>query len=391
MSIDFDTPIERRNSHSDKWDNMEKIFGVSPDDGLPMWTADMDFRAAQPITDALAARVAHGVHGYYGNDKPYRDALIGWMRRRHGWDVKAEWIINTAGLVNAFAHCVQAYTEQGDGIIQFTPFYMSFAPVIRANNRVVVESPLRVENNRYYMDLDALAKQLTGRERMLVFCSPHNPGGRVWDREELAAVADFCIARNLVLVCDEIHHDLVFPGRKHVTMRVAAPQVADQLVTLVSASKTFNIAGMEFGSAVIENPDLRAKFQAVFNAMSTHTALYGPLMAEAAYRHGDGWLEQVLKYLDENRKIFEAGVSEIAGVQAMRIDGTYLSWVDFSNTGMDDTEIRRRIQSDAKIAASPGQAFGTGGAGFVRFNLATTRANVTLAISRLQNAFMDLQ
>ena len=391
MKIDFDPPIDRRNSLSDKWDNMEKLFGISPDEGLPMWTADMDFKAAQPINDAMAARVAHGVHGYHGNFKPYHDALIGWMRRRHDWDVKPDWIINTAGLVNAFAHCVQAYSEPGDGIILFTPFYLSFAPVIRANGREVVESPMINTNGRYSIDLDGLANQLTGREKILVWCSPHNPGGRVWTRAELVQVADFCIAHNLILVSDEIHHDLIFPGHQHVTMRNAAPNVADRLITLVAASKTFNLAGMEFGSAIVENPELHAKFMAAFNAMSTHTSLYGPIMAEAAYRHGDEWLEQVLAYLDGNRKVLEAGLAEIAGVRPMKIDATYLQWVDFSGTGMDDKEIRRRIQSEAKIAASPGPAFGTGGEGFMRFNFAMTRANIIEAVARMKRAFGDLQ
>ena len=391
MTFDFDTPIDRRNTHSSKWDRIEQLYGVNPNTGLSMWTADMDYAAAPAITEALAARVAHGVHGYFTNDRPYLEAMQGWMQRRHNWHLETDWVINCTGLVNAFAHCVQAYSEPGEGIIQFTPFYHSFAPVTRANGREIVQIPMQNESGRYLLDMDALESRMSGRERVLAWCSPHNPGGRVWSVEELRQVADFCVKHDLILVSDEIHCDLVFPGHSHTTISNAAPYIADRLVTLVSASKTFNIAGAEFGSAVIPNPELRRKFRAVYAANCTQTALYGPLMAEAAFRHGDAWVDAVVQYLDGNRKFFEAGVSEIAGVQAMQVEATYLSWVDFSGTGMSQDEIHRRIAKDAGIAASSGPSFGPGGENFMRFNFAMTRANIAEAVARLQDAFRDLQ
>ncbi|HVL19623.1 MAG TPA: PatB family C-S lyase [Amaricoccus sp.] len=390
--VDFDEIIDRRGTHCSKWDMMQALYGVSPDDGLPMWVADMDFRPPPEVAAAVAAEVAHGVFGYYGDDRRYKAAICGWMQRRHGWEVDPGQVFTTHGIVAGLAICLQAFTAPGDGVILFTPVYHAFFRIIRANRRVVVEAPLVVgEDGRYAMDLDALAAALTGRERMLVFCSPHNPGGRVWTAEESRALADFCRAHDLLLVSDEIHHDLVMPGNRHVPMPIAAPEALDRLVMLTATTKTFNIAGALTGNVTVPDPELRKRFAAAHLASGVHANRFGAVMATAAYTHGDAWVDALCGYLAANAAIFAEGVDAIPGVRMQPMQATYLAWVDFSGTGMAPEEFTARVQKDARIAPSPGPAFGKGGESCLRFNIGMPRARIEDAVSRLQAAFADLQ
>lgn len=389
--FDFDEPIDRRQTHSMKWDMMEPLFGVAPEDGISMWVADMDFRPPPAVTAALAREIAGGVPGYYGDDRAYRAAVQGWMARRHGWEVDPAAILTTHGLVAAVGMCLQAYTEPGDGIVLFTPVYHAFARVIAANDRRVVESRLVERDGRYHMDLDALAAALTGRERMVVFCSPHNPGGRIWSVAEQRALAEFCVTHDLTLVSDEIHHDLLMPGETHVPMAVAAPEIADRLVMLTATTKTFNIAGGLTGNAIVADEGLRAKLAARIAAAGGSPNRFGAIMATAAYAEGDAWLDALRDYLAGNAQAFDEGIEAIPGLRSMRLESTYLSWVDFRGLGMEQAEILRRLRDDARIAASPGPQFGGGGEGWMRFNIAMPRARILEAVGRLQAAFGDLQ
>lgn len=387
----FDETIDRRNTHSAKWDAMETLYGVSPDDGIAMWVADMDFHPPQAVTNAVQGMVDHGVYGYYAMDASYKAAICGWMDRRHGWTVEPEWIFSTHGLVNGTGLCIQAFTEKGDGVILFTPVYHAFAKVINANGRRIVESELVNVNGRYEMDLDALEGQLQGDEKMVILCSPHNPGGRVWSASELKALADFCVKHDLILVSDEIHHDLVFGDNKHTIMSLAAPEIVSRLVMMTATSKTFNIAGAHVGNVIIEDVDLRATFGATLLAGGNSPNTFGVVMAEAAYTDGEAWLEELLEYLEGNRKIFDDGINAIPGLKSMNLSSTYLAWVDFSDTGMTPKEFIARVEKTAKIAANYGDSFGKGGENFLRFNIATRRSLVVDAVERITAAFSDLQ
>jgi len=387
----FDEAIDRRGTHSAKWDAMEAVYGVSNDDGISMWVADMDFRPPQAVDDALQGAVDHGVYGYYAMDASYRSAVCGWLERRHGWKVDPTWLSTTHGLVAAVALALQAYTEKGDGIILFTPVYHAFAKMINNNERQIVESELVLESGRYEMDLAALEASLNGTEKMVILCSPHNPGGRVWSVEELRALASFCTKHDLILVSDEIHHDLVFTPHKHTVMALAAPEVSDRLVTLVAASKTFNLAGGMTGSVIISDEALRAKFAKAHQAAGASPNRFGMLMTEAAYNEGDTWLAELLDYLTENRRIFDEGINAIPGLASMSLESTYLAWVDFSGTGMPMEDVIERVQSSARIAANYGETFGTGGENYLRFNLGCPRSVVVKAVQRLEEAFADLQ
>ena len=390
--MNFDEIINRHGTHSVKWDMMENIYGVPKDEGIAMWVADMDFRPPQVVQDALEQMKADGVYGYYGDDTSYRAAIQWWMSNRHGWDIKPEWIFTTHGLVNGTAMCVDTFTNPGDGVILFTPVYHAFARVISANIRQVVECELVNTNGRYELDFDAYDAQMTGSEKMVILCSPHNPSGRVWSREELQGIANFAKRHDLILVSDEIHHDLVFEGHSHTPMPLVDETIKDRLIMMTATTKTFNIAGSHSGNVIIEDPNLREKFAARMGALGISANSFGLFMAEAAYSpEGAKWLDALVAYLDENRKIFDAGVNKIPGVKSMEMGSTYLAWVDFSGTGMSRQEFTDLVQSVAKIAANHGPTFGTGGELFLRFNFATPRATVEEAVRRLQDAFKDLQ
>ena len=390
--MSFDQIIDRRGSHCVKWDMMETLYGVSCDDGLAMWVADMEFRPPQIVQDAVQAMVDHGIYGYFGDDSRYLAAIQWWMETRHGWTVDPTWIFTTHGLVNGTAMCVDTYTDPGDGVVLFTPVYHAFAKVIRGNNRRVVEMPLVNNEGRYEMDFAAYDAAMTGSEKMVILCSPHNPGGRVWTRDELQGVADFAKRHDLILVSDEIHHDLVFPGNRHVPMSLVDPSITDRLVMMTATTKTFNTAGSHVGNVIIEDPDLRARFGARMLGLGLSANSFGLHMATAAYTpEGSQWVDELVGYLDINRQIFDKGINGIPGLKSMFLEATYLAWVDFSGTGMDRADFTARVESEARIAVNHGPTFGLGGDGFLRFNIAAPQSMVKDAVNRMQNAFKDLQ
>jgi cysteine-S-conjugate beta-lyase len=388
----FDTPISRTGSNCAKWDLLEPLFDLKPDEGLAMWVADMEFRPPQTVQAALEKMLAHGVYGYFGDERAYLDAIRWWMTTRHGWDVEPEWIFTTHGLVNGTSLCIQSFTKAGDSIILMTPVYHAFARIIKAAGREVLECPLALRNGRAELDLDAWEARLTGRETMLILCSPHNPGGRVWTVEELRQIANFCVRHDLILVSDEIHHDLIYPGQKHIPMPLAAPEISDRLVMMTATTKTFNIAGAHIGNVIIADPALRKTFANMMNAMGISPNSFGMQMATAAYSpEGAAWVDALMRYLDGNRKVFDEGIAKIPGLRSTTLEATYLAWVDFSATGMAPAEFIDRVQKVAKIATNHGASFGTGGESFLRFNIACPRAHVVEAVARLERAFADLQ
>lgn len=392
QSSNFDEEIDRIGTHSVKWDAMEAFYGVSPKEGLSMWVADMDFRPPAVVQAAVQRMVDHGVYGYFGNDAPYLSAICWWMQNRHGWTVDPKHIFTTHGLVNGTSLCVDSFTSPGDAVVLTTPVYHAFARVITAAGRQVTEMPLVNAAGRYQMDFDAWESRMTGREKMFILCSPHNPGGRVWTQAELRAVADFCKRHDLILVSDEIHHDLVLPGQRHIPMTLAAPDIADRLVMMTATTKTFNIAGAHIGNVIIADDALRARFAQRHLAMGISPNSFGMHMATAAYSpEGAAWVDQLTAYLAGNAAVLDQGLNAIPGVRSMALEGTYLAWVDFSGTGMAPGEFIDRVQQSAKIAANHGSSFGLGGESWLRFNIATPRARVVEAVRRLQKAFADLQ
>ena len=390
--MDFDEVIDRRGTHSSKWDTMGELYGVSPDNGLSMWVADMDFRAPEVIQKKLRSIISHGIYGYYGDQEEYKNSIKWWMENRHDWKIDTSWIFTTHGLVNGTALCIDAFTKPGDGVILFTPVYYQFSNIIEASERKVVECPLKLIDNHYQFDFKAYERKLSGDEKMIILSSPHNPGGRVWTRKELQEVAKFAMKHDLILVSDEIHHDLVYPNKNHTVMPIAEPAVCDRLVMMTATTKTFNIAGAHTGNVIISSPRLQQKFSKRISALGISANSFGLFMATKAYSsEGAKWLDELIKYIDGNRNLFDRAIDAIPGLKSMPLEGTYLAWVDFSGTGMEEKEFIHRVQEKANIAVNHGSTFGAGGENFLRFNLATPRTMIVEATKRLEEAFSDLQ
>ncbi len=393
MDFDFDAAVERRGTHAKKWDEMARNTGVEAPDGLPMWVADMDFRAPPEVRARLAAAVEHGVFGYFGDPAAWRAAVSDWALRRHGWAVEPDWITPAGGVCAAIGLVIEAFSEPGEGVVLFGPVYTGFWGMIRATGRRAVEAPLALRQGRYAMDLEALARELPPDARVVLLCNPHNPGGTVWTPEELRALASFCAERGLILIADEVWRDLVHtPAQFTPTMR-AAPDCAASIITLSAPSKTFNIAGLRCAETVIADPETRRRYRKRAHATEA-TQLSGPsfLAAQAAYEEGGPWLEALSRYLAANIATFDAGLAEaIPGARPMPLQSTYLAWVDFTETGLPHEEVRRRVRDVARIGVNDGPHYGSGGEGRLRFNLACPRAAVGAALERLAGAFADLR
>lgn len=389
--FNFDTQLKLRGTHASKYDNIGRVFGVDDPEIIPMWVADMDFAAAPPIRAALQAETDRGFFGYFANTGPADLAVANWYRDKHGWDMDPAWVRYTHGVVNGFGDVLAAFSEPGDSVILFTPVYHAFFRQARAMGREIHESELLLRNGRFELDLDGLKSSLTGRERFVTLCSPHNPGGRLWSDGEIRAVAAFCAAHDLILISDEIHMDLVFPGGQFTPTAVAAPECLERLVVLTAASKGFNIAGAETGLLIAPGGPVRAKLDRVIADRESSPNRFGLAMLTAAFTECGDWSNEARIYLAENFRLFSDRIGALPGVSVMEMQATYLAWVDFRGTGLDDKELLRRLLEYAKVAPSPGVQFGTGGSGHLRFNVALPRQTLLKAIDRIETAFADLQ
>ena len=388
----FNQPTDRRGTNSTKWDLMEPLFGVSADDGLAMWTADSDYPTAPCVMEAVRKAAEFGIFGYGFENDAYKSAIAWWMQTRHGWTIEKDWILTTQGLGNGIALALDVWSAPGDAAVIFTPVYHEFALKIGKTGRVVTECPLLRQDDTYVLDLEDAQSRLTGKEKLLIWCSPQNPSGRVWTADELRAVSDFARKNGMILVSDEIHHDLVYPGNTFVPTAVAAPEDTDNTIYLTAPSKTFNIAGQRTGNMIIADPTLREAMKKRLATLDYKPSNLGVEMITAAYSpEGAVWADAQITHLMKNKDLFDAGLNAIPGVKSLPLQSTYLAWVDFSGTGMSHKEVADRIRDVAKIAVSPGPTFGAGGEDFMRFNLATQTAVVEEAVTRMQNAFADLQ
>lgn len=393
-AFDFTTHRNHLGDRSSKWGNVDAFLGKkAPSDTLAMWLAQMDFQPAPFLQNAMDALRAEGEYGYFTGLDRFFERISWWYETRHGWSPDPAHMFATHGIGNAIGITLQAMTEPGDGIIIFSPVYNEFQAKIQRNGRNVVSSKLVIDDaGQYRMDLASLETQLTGREKVVLFSAPHNPAGRVWEAEELRALADFCLRHDLLLISDEIHHDLVFPGSKHVPTAVAAPQILPNLIAMSAASKTFDIAGLRTGYVIIPDEKLRARFGALHKALDIQANRAGLELTCAAYSpEGAAWVDGLMEVLDTNRKVFCDGINAIPGMSAMPMQSTFLAWVDFDAIGMTSAEIHQRITSDARLVPSPGKIFGLEGASWCRFNIGAPTSVITEAVERLQNAFADLQ
>ncbi|MBF9030786.1 aminotransferase class I/II-fold pyridoxal phosphate-dependent enzyme [Rhodobacterales bacterium HKCCE3408] len=391
--MSFDRDIGRLETHCSKYSAMEAMFGIDPNEGLGMWVADSDYPSAPAVQEALHAYVDLGGYRYGADEAGYHAAITWWQGHRHGWTIQPDWIVTTQGLGHAIAMVFDTFTEIGAGVAYFTPVYHEFRNKTLRCERRPVELPLALIDGRYQLDWDRAEAAIDPGVKVLIHCAPQNPSGRVWSVEESRQIAEFAARHDLILISDEVHADIVYPGGPtHVPMDVAAPEHRNRTITLSAASKAFNLPALRCGQAIVPDDKLRAALQRRLAMTEYKQAAPGIVATKAAFSpEGEAWLKDQIAYLTENRRIFDAAIDAIPGLWSMPLESTFLAWVDFSGTGMDHEEFTARLRDDAKIAASPGPGFGTGGETFARFNLAMPRHLVEDAVARMQRAFADLQ
>lgn len=387
-NLNFDLENERRGTKSLKYDFA--IERGKPAGVLPLWVADMDFKTSSYITDALLQVVEGGIFGYSESNETYFQSIVGWMKRRHNWDIESSWIVKTPGIVFALALAVKAYTEPGDGVLIQQPVYYPFSEVIADNDRRIINSPLvRGADGAYHMNFEDLEEKIVSEKIKLAFlCSPHNPVGRVWTLEELQTFGKICEKHNVIVISDEIHSDFVFEG-KHTVFTQANPQLADRCIICTSPSKTFNLAGLQISNLIIRDEALRKAFKHQLDAAGySQVGLPGLVACEAAYNHGEEWLEALLAYLRDNERFVRSYLeTNLPKVKLGKLEGTYLVWLDFSAYELSKDELNHKIIYDANLWLDDGSIFGEDGIGFQRINIACTRATLQKALDQLKATF----
>lgn len=395
MAYDFDKVIDRRGTSCSKWDAdpNKTIPGVEypvDRDVLPVWVADMDFEVAPEITEALAERVRHGIFGYTKVPDACYDAIIGWQERRHGWRIKREWITFTPGAVSAAHMAMQAYCQVGDTAIIQPPVYYPFYRTVHNNGGLLSCSCLHRSGSRYEMDFDDFERRAAeDRTTIFILCSPHNPIGRVWREEELERVGEICMRHGVRVFADELHCDIVMPGYRHIPFAGLNPEFAAHSITVISPSKTFNLAGLQATAAIIPDPEMRRRFENVKarNSLSDPN-LFAITAMEVAYSRGDKWLDEVLAYIKGNYDFLVEYVGKkLPKVKVMPLEGTYLAWMDFSAMESDERALQKRMLTRGKVWLDEGWIFGEGGAGFERIVLACPRSTLREAVDRMARAF----
>lgn len=386
MKNDFNRPIQRKGTMSVKWDGVDKRFGDA--EVLPMWVADMDFPSPPAVVQALQKRAELGVYGYTMKPHSYYDSLIGWIYKRHGWQVQKEWITTSPGVVTSLSILVSCFSEPGDKIIIQTPVYPPFYSVVKNNDRSLLMNPLVRENDTYQMDFAALENMIDRDVKLLILCNPHNPVGRVWTKEELQRLGEICLKHNILVISDEIHADLVYKAYSFTPFASISEEFAMNSITCMAPSKTFNIAGLQTSSVIISNPQLRKTFVSRLTALALNEDNYFAATAtDAAYREGEEWLEELLLYLQENLAYLQDYFRQhIPQIRVGNPEGTYLVWLDCRELKMNGKQLKDFMVNEAKLGLNEGTTFGDEGEGFMRMNIACPKTTLQEGLRRLEKA-----
>jgi len=385
-TYNFDEVIDRRKSDSIKWAT-GLVFGS--EEAIPLWVADMDFRAPQPVIDAIVRRAKQGIFGYALRSGSFQQSIIDWWSRRHGWAIDRSWVVSNNGVVPALGLAVLAFTNPGDRVIIQPPVYPPFFGIVKENGRQLLENPLKIENGRFVMDFEDLERKAQDqRARLLILCSPHNPVGRVWQEDELRRLGQICLNHNIIIASDEIHCDLVFADNRHLPVASLSPELAKITVTLSAPTKTFNIAGLVASYAIIPDQNLRDRFCAQVESLHLSSSnIFGALGLETAYACGEEWLDQLLVYLKGNLDLVESFFKErIPRIKVYRPEGTYLVWLDFTGLELSPAELKKFLVKNAGLGLNDGIPFGSGGEGFQRLNVACPRSILQQALEQLEKA-----
>ena len=389
MKYDFDRVIDRGGNRSSKYDERLKKFG---DGGvLPLWVADMDFQTAQPIIDACKKKAEEGIWGYTSRPDSYFEAVAGWQRRRNGWDPDPALMSWSLGVVPALAAIVRLWSEEGDGILIQTPVYSEFYEVPEVCGRRVVENRLVERDGTWRIDFDDF-ERCARQAKIFLLCSPHNPLGLVWSAEELRRMAEICIANDVLVVSDEIHSDLIFHGKKHLPTAALSPEIGAKVITCVSATKTFNLAGLQASTTIFPSMEQKERFDRFWMALDIHrNNSFSSVAMEAAYNEGEEWLEQLLVYLEGNfRLIRDYCAAHIPQIRPSYPDATYLVWLDCRGLGLDNGALRRFMIEEARLGLNEGHTFGRSLSGYMRLNAACPRSVLETALGQLAAAVRTL-
>jgi cystathionine beta-lyase len=387
---DFDSPQDRSDTSSEKWDREAMRAHFGRDDLLPFWVADMEFQAPPEVVQSLIERARHGIFGYEVMPGSVRDAVTQWYAKRHGWKIEKSHICFSHGVMNAITMLIDMHTEKGDGVIIQTPVFFEFRLGIVKNHRKVIRNPLKVVDGRYRMDFEDLEKTAADpRAKMLILCNPHNPVGRVWERDELKRLGEICSRNDVLIIADEIHSDVVYPGHRYVPFASAVSDaIAERSFTCLSPAKTFNIASVTESPIIIPDQRLREQFEHYLSKFFLDKpGAFSSVAMQIAYRDGEAWLDRLLAYLQDNinylRNFLE---TRIADVKLIEPEGTFLVWLDFRALGLDAKDLEKFLAQEARIALNSGHWFGRQGAGFARMNIGCTRSMLEEGLTRLEQA-----
>jgi cystathionine beta-lyase len=385
-TYNFDELIDRTNTNCIKYDGRQMFFGDA--DLLPLWVADMDFRTPDFIVEAIKKRAEHEIFGYTFRAESYTNSIVNWLKRRHNWEIKPEWITFSPGVVAGLTMAIEALSKPGEGVIIQPPVYFPFFDSVKGTGREMIENPLKLENGRFYFDLEDLKNKITPTTKLLLLSNPHNPGGMAWNKEELTALAQICLDNKILIISDEIHSDLIFEGYRHTPLAGLSDEIAQNCVICMAPSKTFNTAGLTTSFLVIPNKRHFVAYERVMRLPHLHMGnIFGTAALEAAYTHGDEWLAQLLKYLQANYTYLEDFFSKnMPAVNVMKPEATYLIWVDFSAYGLSDEELNQKL-IEAGVGLNRGVQFGKQGSGYMRINIGCPLSTLKEALIRIQKAF----
>lgn len=384
-NYDFDEKINRKGTNCAKYDGLKKYFGY--ENLNPLWVADMDFKTPKFINDEIIKAAQNSVYGYSVDSDELYQSIINWQKTRHNWEIQKENIFMTNGVVPAYSACIEAYSEIGDEVIIQTPVYPPLFKCVTANDRKVVTNELKEENGYYTMDLDDLKSKITSKTKILCLCSPHNPVGRVWSKEELETLADICIEHNIKIVSDEIHSDITF--KKFIPLASISQKIANITITLNSAGKTFNIAGLNCAYAISKNKDILDSFKKIAIKREIQSInFFGFISTKAAYENGAQFLDELKEYLQENMKFTKSYLQEnAANIDFMLPEATYLLWLNFKNTALSHKEIRNKLLTQSKVALNDGVSFGSNGNSYFRLNVALSKDALKVALDDISKSF----
>lgn len=389
MKYDFETAPNRRGTGAFKWNSMYEAKSDVPEGVIPFSVADMEFRNPQPLLDGMAKYVSEAVYGYTGPTRAYYNAVIGYMKRRHNWDIQKEWIIMTPGVVPALNELVHAFTEPGDGVIITRPVYYPFSMAIENSGRKLVNVSLINHDGHYEMDFAGLEKAAKDPgTKLMILCSPHNPVGRVWTEEELRRLAEICNSNGVMILSDEIHFDFVFPGHKHTVMATLSEEIAQNNIFCTAPSKTFNLGGVQVSNIIIPNPELRKRYEEHHKSMGMLALnMFAYKVGELVYNECGEWFDELMQVLDTNRKLVESYITTyLPQIKVIPLEGTYLQWLDCRALGMKGKELEKFMQDKANLFFDEGYIFGEEGDGFERWNLACPTKYIQEGLERLRKA-----